>query len=210
MPWWLENNKKYFKHGVMIDYHSTDNSVEIINKICPTWEIRTTKTDAWDPMDEDNEMMNVEKEFSGYKMILTLTEFLTGKCDFSDKPTCYSIPTKRMVDTKPNDPPVYEIPLTEQKKDGYMARMNKYRYIHNHSFGDYVGAGRHKTNHETTPCNLVVWKYAYCPWTEEFIKRRLQFKKNMSVDHKRKGWGKQHKLNREELQEQYLKELKKI
>ena len=39
LPWWLEHHKKYFDHGVMIDYNSTDSSVEIIKKICPTWTI---------------------------------------------------------------------------------------------------------------------------------------------------------------------------
>ena len=37
LPWWLDHHKKYFDHGILIDYASTDKSVEIIKEICPTW-----------------------------------------------------------------------------------------------------------------------------------------------------------------------------
>ncbi len=37
LPWWLEHHKKYFNHGIMINYASTDNSVSIIKQICPDW-----------------------------------------------------------------------------------------------------------------------------------------------------------------------------
>ena len=43
LPWWLNHHKKYFDHGIMIDYGSTDKSVEIIKEICPNWEIHNTK-----------------------------------------------------------------------------------------------------------------------------------------------------------------------
>jgi len=210
LPWWLKHNKIYFEHGVLFDYHSTDDSAKIIKKICPTWEIRTTKTKAWDPLEEDNEMMEAEKEFGGYKMILTMTEFLVGNPKLREELTCFKIPTKRMVDVTTEYPPVYKHPLMEQKPDGYMAKINKYRYLHNYPDGGYEGAGRHKTRHKRTPCDLVVWKYAYCPWTEEFIQRRLQFKKNMSKAHLEGNWGKQHKLDKKELQTQYEKEVAKL
>ena len=39
LPFWLENHKNMFDHGIIIDYCSTDSSVEIIKKYCPTWEL---------------------------------------------------------------------------------------------------------------------------------------------------------------------------
>jgi hypothetical protein len=48
LPWWLEHHKKIAPFGVMIDYHSTDRSVEIIKSICPHWEIRTTRNESFD------------------------------------------------------------------------------------------------------------------------------------------------------------------
>ena len=33
LPFWLNHHKKYFTNAIMIDYDSTDNSVDIIKKI---------------------------------------------------------------------------------------------------------------------------------------------------------------------------------
>jgi len=208
LPWWLEHNKKYFDHGVMVNYRSTDDSVDIIKRICPTWEKRDTKNPEWDSLDEDAEFMEIEREFDGYKMVLTLTEFLMGEPILS-KP-CLRVPVKRMVDVDPSHPPTYDLPLVEQKKDGYFAKINKYRFLHNHKDGAYLGAGRHKTSHESFPSDLVIWKYVFSPWTEEAIQRRLQFKKNMSERHLKGNIGHQHKLSREQLEKEYRKELNEI
>ena len=208
LPWWLEHNKKYFDHGVMINYRSTDDSVDIIKEICPTWEIRDTRNPEWDSLDEDAEFMDIEREFEGYKMILTLTEFLIGAPKLDKR--CLKIPIKRMVDRNPEQIPAYDLPLIEQKKDGYFARKNKYRFLHNYSYGAYLGAGRHKTSHENFPCDLVIWKYVFSPWTEEFIQRRLQFKKNMSERHLKGNIGHHHKLSREQLEKQYRKEINEV
>lgn len=39
LPQWLNHHKNMFDHGVIIDYGSTDNSINIIKEICPTWSI---------------------------------------------------------------------------------------------------------------------------------------------------------------------------
>ena len=78
LPWWLNHHKKYFDHGIMIDYHSTDTSVEIIKSICPTWDIITTRNDCFDARKVDEEVMYYESQISGWKMTLNSTEFLYG------------------------------------------------------------------------------------------------------------------------------------
>jgi hypothetical protein len=34
LPWWLKHHRQYFDHGILIDYGSTDKSLDIIKKIC--------------------------------------------------------------------------------------------------------------------------------------------------------------------------------
>lgn len=36
LPWWLNHHKNIFDNGILINYGSTDKSVEIIKSICPT------------------------------------------------------------------------------------------------------------------------------------------------------------------------------
>ena len=39
LPFWLEHHASIFDHGIMIDSGSTDRSIELIRKMCPTWSI---------------------------------------------------------------------------------------------------------------------------------------------------------------------------
>ena len=60
LPWWLDHHKKIFDHGIMINYHSTDRSCEIIKEICPTWQIRPSRNEYFHPKDIDAEVMDIE------------------------------------------------------------------------------------------------------------------------------------------------------
>jgi hypothetical protein len=67
----------------MIDYHSTDKSVEIIKELCPTWEIRTTKNEMFDAHLVDKEVMEIEDTLFGFKIALNVTEFIIVKKEFN-------------------------------------------------------------------------------------------------------------------------------
>ena len=81
LPFWLEHHKNIFDHGIVVDYNSTDNSMDIIRKYCPTWEIIKTKNEAFGAIEIDKEFMELEKNISGYKIVLNTTEFLLSKID---------------------------------------------------------------------------------------------------------------------------------
>ena len=76
LPWWLNHHKQIFDHGIMIDYHSTDRSMEIIREICPDWELRYTRNKYFDSTPIDQEVMDIEKKLEGWRMCLNTTEFL--------------------------------------------------------------------------------------------------------------------------------------
>jgi hypothetical protein len=79
LPHWLAHHRRLFRHGVMIDYGSTDGSVDIIREMAPTWEVRPTvnplgSADGGTRLDAEVEA--VEAEFDGWKMVLNTPEFL--------------------------------------------------------------------------------------------------------------------------------------
>jgi len=83
---------------VMIDYHSTDRSVEIIREICPTWDIVTSRNPDFQADKIDTEVMDIEKDIDGWKICLNVTEQMIG--DYSildDAPKQWLLPSAFMV-----------------------------------------------------------------------------------------------------------------
>jgi len=76
LPFWIKHHKPMFDHAVMIDYGSTDRSVEIIKELAPEWEIVPTVNEYFDGLVIDKEVMAIEMQFDGWKTCLNTTEFL--------------------------------------------------------------------------------------------------------------------------------------
>src|SRR5580698_9809983 len=76
LPYWLRHHARLFDHGVMIDYRSSDKSIEIIRALAPTWEIRPSRNEKFHSVSIDREVMDIEQEFAGWKMCLNVTEFV--------------------------------------------------------------------------------------------------------------------------------------
>ena len=68
LPWWLEHHKKYFDYGLMINYNSTDRSVEIIKDICPDWQIVNSTNEQFDALRVDSEVSYYEEQIPGWKI----------------------------------------------------------------------------------------------------------------------------------------------
>lgn len=212
LPWWLKHHKKIFDHGVLFNYYSTDRSVEIINEICPSWEVRETRNKDWNFADNDKEFMDAEREFDGYKMVLTTTEFLVGDLPkLPSESTCYSIPFCRIVDDKPEDIPTYDKPLVEQKNTEFVDKRDRYkrRFLHNYPDGKY-DVGRHRSKLESVGVPMKIYKYVFAPWTEEFIERRLNMKTHMDPKDVKRRRGYHHTWDRERLEKEYKKALNNL
>ena len=79
LPFWLKHHREIFDHGVMIDYHSTDASADIVRSLVPDWELVPARYPRWDPIDEDFERMTHEARFQAWKIGLNITEFLCAE-----------------------------------------------------------------------------------------------------------------------------------
>jgi hypothetical protein len=212
LPWWLEYHKKYFGHGIMINYASTDNSVNIIKQICPSWVIVNSRNQFFDAKLIDEEVMDMESTVTGWKTCLNTTEFLVG--DYSilnDTPNQELIvPCFIMVDNQPEDIPTYGRSLIEQKYYGihYQGRdplARRPRLIHNKNRVDYP-IGRHYPQHNTEKLK-VLW-YGWSPFNDKLIDRKLQIQNRIPYADKVRGWGSQHITDYEKVnitfKEEYL------
>lgn len=212
------HHTQLFDHGILINRGSTDQSVEICKQYAPHWEIRDSKVPEFDAILVDQEVMNIEKEITGWKMVLNTTEFLCcrDKKDFFDSlhklgEKMYSIRCIYLIDD-PNyvyKEPVYTQPIVRQRYHGIFpydtTHQYRGRFIHNYEHGDYT-AGRH-----WSPNKFIIYlssafviKFFYSPWNDNMRKRKLQIGPTLSKQSIQHGLGIYHVTTPEQLEKTYL------
>ncbi|UHA73381.1 glycosyltransferase family 2 protein [Paenibacillus sp. 481] len=217
LPWWLKHHVPLFEHGILINRGSTDRSVEICKELAPHWEVRDSKVAEFDALLVDREVMEIEAECTGWKMVLNTTEFL---CFRNTQPfftkldelgsSMYHLRTIFLVD----DPhygytaPDPAVPLVKQRHHGFIL-PHAGRLIHRHTHGSYT-VGRHSTNKPMVhfpfidvPDPAFIIKFYFSPWTEEMKLRKLQIGPTMSASSIRSRLGFQHLVTRAELEQAY-------
>lgn len=184
LPFWLEHHKNIFDHGIMIDYASTDKSVEIIKEICPTWQVVPSVNEYFDAALVDVEVENWESMVTGLKMALNVTEFLFG--DYSiikeyDEPTQILIPGWMAID-KGWETFDDSKPLLEQVDYGIPYDVDQWascRSLHNFDLR-YPSTGRHFHSYNTD--KLIFIKLLYFPMNDRFLDRKLQIQTKQGKD----------------------------
>jgi hypothetical protein len=205
LPFWLYHHKDIFDDILIIDYRSSDKSVEICKKICPNCKIITSRNELFGAHVVDKEIMDLETNIKGIKIVLNVTEFL-----FCERPikeifihdsnmslyiTTISPYSNKFCNINNN----YEL-LTNLMKDDIAYHYDRgERCIHNYSHGNYH-TGRHGTNNPTIRTNEmhIIWLGFY-PLNEPILKRKLQIQTNIPQYDKNNGSGFQHLFTREKM-----------
>jgi hypothetical protein len=199
LPWWLKHHKNIADHGIIIDYHSTDRSLEIVKEICPDWTIITSRNEKFQADLVDAEVMDIESTIDGFKLCLNTTEFFVPKEDlnilFNDQlpDTAYRITRATMIDDDETNIVLPEESLVEKKNFGLIEdKWYVYRYSHNNTTGSYDLGRHHSYLPNIKNIDSLIYHYQFSPWTPEFIARKLQIKNNISDSDKEVGRGSQH------------------
>lgn len=209
LPFWLNHHKKIFDHGILIDYHSTDSSVEIIKKICPTWDIVTSRNEFFEAHNIDKEVEDIESSILGWRICLNTTEFLIGNFNILNAikvNTNFLIPACIMVDSAKNGftYPDENKDLIPQRTYGIhpfqyneilKRESRRSRKLSNY-FTNYP-LGRHYETYNTKDF-LILW-YGYSPFNENVIKRKLQIQTKIPDSDKSMGFGFQHLVSEKNL-----------
>ncbi|MGE7883583.1 glycosyltransferase family 2 protein [Bacillus sp. NPDC094077] len=216
LPWWLMHHTQLFDHGILINRGSTDRSVEICRQFAPHWEVRDSRVPEFDAILVDQEVIDIEKEVPGWKMVLNTTEFLCcqNKSEFftsliSFHNQMHAIRLILMVDPLDSiySKPRYSLPLVKQRYHGYFPYDPhlgcSWRLIHNYEHGSYT-PGRHSSSYKFTvyPYPVFVLKFYFSPWNDAMRKRRLQIAPTLSA---RWQWLKPHyTTSLEELETKFI------
>jgi hypothetical protein len=213
LPWFLNHHKQIFDHGVMIDYHSTDRSVEIIREICPTWDIVTSRNKDFQADNIDIEVNDIEANIEGWKICLNVTEQLIGDYTVMEDtgPSHILVPSIFMVDCNREQAVTYDLPLYKQKHHGFVFSDSDQAFLERRarrlhksqlpyptsSTSDCMAPGRHYNFYSTD--KLAVLYYGWCPMTDQGFQRKLQIQTQIPLIDRQRGWGFHHITNKETL-----------
>lgn len=212
LPWFLNHHKQIFDHGIMIDYHSTDNSCDVIREICPSWDIVTSRNLNFQADTIDTEVNDIEQSIKGWRICLNVTEQLIGDYTIMDeRPQQLLVPSVFFVDCDRDRSVSHDLPLYEQKTDGFMFKDNqanflerRSRSLHNipvhypsQSTVECMAPGRHWNTYNTD--KLVTFYYGWCPFDEDQLKRKLQIQTQIPLIDRQLNRGFHHITNKETL-----------
>lgn len=219
LPFWLKHHRDIFDHGIMIDYHSTDRSVEIIKELCPSWEIITSRNNDFNPGPVDQEILDYERPLNGWRITLNVPEFMIGNYDHLDDRTAetrFFLGQWMFVDMERREEPFYlnhSVPLYHQRWWGYgivndFAKNQPYgsvprapRSIHNYP-AHYPAMGRHFPQEKPTHSDLAIFYYGYASLESGSINRRMQIQTQCP----NQGANSNHKFSLEQLMDRFKKE----
>ena len=225
LPFWLKHHTRLFSHGVMIDYASTDRSLDIIRNMAPTWEIRSSRNVMFDSAQIDSEVAEIETEVHGWKMALNITEFLLCSDlhaylhNFEAMfPQMAGVRCSGVVQVdRPEEQflPLTDAPLWEQSTFGYreIDRLGtidppacRCRLLHKAAHGHY-GPGRHITSlpYHFDPDLFLFW----VGWglIEHKKQRNNNTRQRIPAADLQKGWGHHHVWSDQQLEDFWRSEI---
>lgn len=227
LPWWIKHHSRLFESAILIDNNSNDTSVEIIKDMAPNWKVYPSFRKDFNSALTDLEVQYYEKDVSGWKVCLNISEFLVvpGRVEEITNAVDINFPGNRaigipgviMVDDKPTEQPKKNECLLAQKTNGFVELENRAllksvgmspvpsrtRYLHKALIGHYT-PGRHGSHIpdriSVTPNVAQIRWFGFSPWTQDFKLRKLQIGATLDPHDVRVGWGLQHLMQSEELE----------
>jgi hypothetical protein len=218
-----------FDNAVLINYGSSDRSVEIIRELAPHWQIVNSKNTQHDAKLVDQEVMEIEMQLHGWKMCLNTTEFLVGcprKEIMSQRKKTLGISTsgRLLIDLNPKTELKESDSLVEEKswglsEDEYKLLLKSHaldgmneilrstchpgyrkRLLHRSDSGRYH-IGRHNWDVQNVVYqpSLSVWWCGLSPWNERGRARKANMKSRIPKSDFAQGFGVQHEVELSEL-----------
>ena len=210
LPYWIRHHAPMFDMAILIDYNSTDKSLEIIRREAPSsWKIVSSRNIMFDAELVDDEVKDYEKMFpKAWKIALNTPEFLVhfnlrqmlAEVERSSNTMAFRF---RGITMTGND----SIPL--QRFSSLLKQRSQYsfvfntageneavnahsRFLHRYLFAHYE-SGRHNIgpdHWEWAPIGYIA-KFTFTPWPE-IMARKLQIAARIPESDRQRGRGGHH------------------
>lgn len=197
LPWWLRHHKLIFDHGIMIDYNSTDKSVDIIKNICPTWTVISSRNESFGAVEIDQEVMDIERSLQNWRMCLNVTEFLTGDINLlqGQQLQQFLIPACALISRNFGQELDEHAHLLDQVSTGvtFVDRFDLRLARSAHNYPVVYPGGRHYHSYNTS--DLMICWAGFWPWNNQAIARKTQIAARVPSIDREMGWGIHHLLD---------------
>lgn len=208
LPSWLEHHKNMVDEIVIVDYNSTDTSLDICKRY--NCKILPSKNEMFQANLIDEEIMKLEETIEGIKIVLNTTEFLFTTIPIKDlfinESMAFTITSYAPYSNQMYDINNYYVIMNNLLNDNVRfhdgtdgVNFRGYRPIHNYLNGNYQ-LGRHHTYHPSVHTDklFILW-FGYFPLNEYLINRKLQIKNKIPESDKILRRGYQHLYTRDEI-----------
>lgn len=206
LPHWIAHHRPMFDAATIIDYASTDDSLDIIRTLAPDWRIVRSQNVNFDANDADFEVMQVEWHTPGWKLALNTTEYLvapnlrgllhTAQAQgfqglTGDSFVLADRDRLGMAGIRPGLPVLQQFHwgVHEDPAKGFTRR----RLLHCWRTGSY-SVGRHNWMRGPTAqsSDLLYATLGYAPWDQAMIDRKLAIGQQISQHDRQRGLGAHH------------------
>ena len=214
LPHWIRHHQLLFEHGIIIDYGSTDQTQEIARALAPNWRFVRSQNLDFNALDNDFEVMLYESQTPGWKIALTVTEFLSvrdldGLLRHAAERKIFALnfPAFLLVDrlVDEDQPLRLDVPLVHQRYFGLdeppqNGRFMLRRMLHCYKHGAYT-PGRHASFRGVPALSQagVITKFQWSPWGTKYLGRKTQIAKEVPKEDLVVGRGSHHLRSEEDL-----------
>ncbi|CAF3624884.1 unnamed protein product [Rotaria socialis] len=219
LPFWIRHHAPMFDHAILINYNSSDRSLQIIRSEAPrTWKIVSSRNAEFSALDVDEEVSDYERTFpKAWKIALNTPEFLVHPnlrqmlAETEHSSNILVIRFRSIIMSGDDAIPFQRfVPLLKQRShytwDPADARelhgeTPSSRFIHRHSLPIY-NIGRHSIRSSAwqwAPIGFIA-KYQYTPWPD-IVSRKLQIRTRIPLSDFAKKWGIQHNTDIKQLEQ---------
>jgi hypothetical protein len=221
LPHWIAHHRPMFDSVTIIDYASTDSSLDIIRTLAPEWRILRSQNVNFDANNADFEVMQIEYYLSGWKIALNTTEYVvcSNLCQLiinAENAGFHGIIGEasfilhdklRLGFSKIKNEP----PILEQLNYGWQedpSKSYRRRLLHRWPTGSY-SVGRHSWMRGPTAnsSDLLYASMAYAPWDGAMINRKIAIGSQVSEHDRKIGLGNHHHLSAIELEDTFNKSI---
>jgi nucleoside-diphosphate-sugar epimerase len=217
LPFWIRHHASMFDMAILIDYHSTDRSREIIRNEAPsTWQVVSSRNMYFEAQEVDAEVKDYEKMYpKAWKIALNTPEFVVHSDlrqavrDIEVSSTTEAFRIHSIIMLGNDSVPLgryrslilqrFQYLCNANNREEKLAATGYSRYIHRYPYAQY-SLGRHDITGSTWEWlpSAFLAKFQYTPWPE-IVERKLQIRGRVPPNDFARGRGNQHDVNKNQL-----------